>query len=195
MVAEPVPQSASHSPGGGDGLAGESYSASECWRSSEATDHSAAPCGPSAPLLNRDAPENGLSGDPGMDAGTTALAPLRPRRTGPSQFLLKLSDQWGLSQEELVSILGFAPARAAHVASVLGGWAEFGSRDVRDRIVHLYRIRETLDSLLRDLEVEREWLREPHDLLGGRSPMFLLLGGSMEDLLLVREYVDEFGGL
>lgn len=130
-----------------------------------------------------------------MDAGTTALAPLRPRRTGPSQFLLKLSDQWGLSQEELVSILGFAPARAAHVASVLGGWAEFGSRDVRDRIVHLYRIRETLDSLLRDLEVEREWLREPHDLLGGRSPMFLLLGGSMEDLLLVREYVDEFGGL
>ena len=130
-----------------------------------------------------------------MNVGTSVSPPLRPRRTGPSQFLLRLADDWGLSQEDLVSVLGFTPASAAHVASVLGGWAEFRGRDVRDRIVHLYRIRETLDSLLRDLEVEREWLQEPHDLLGGSSPMSLLLGGSMEELLLVREYVDEFGGI
>lgn len=195
MVAEPVPQSTSPSPGGDDGLAGATYSASDCWRSSEVTDRDVARRSRGGSPLGRDAPENGLAGDPGVNAGATALALLRPRRTGPSQFLLKLASQWGLNHEDLVSILGFAPASAAHVASVLGGWAEFGSRDVRDRIIHLYRIRETLDSLLRDLEVEEEWLREPHDLLGGRSPMSLLLGGSMEDLLLVREYVDEFGGL
>ena len=72
--------------------------------------------------------------------------------------------------------------------------ADSHGRDVRDRIAHLFRIRESLHSLFRDLEVENEWLREPHDVLEGKSPMSLMVGGSMEDLLLVKEYVDEIAG-
>lgn len=118
----------------------------------------------------------------------------RSRLPGPIQFVLKLAGSWHLSQDELAGLLGFGPGDAAHAAALLAGRAELQGRDVRDRIAHLFRIRETLYSLFRDLEVENEWLREPHELLAGKSPMSLMVGGSMEDLLLVREYVDEVAG-
>ncbi len=116
------------------------------------------------------------------------------RPSGPIQFALRLGESWCLSQDDLAGLLGFGPGDTAHAAALLRGRAELHGRDVRDRLVHLFRIRETLHSLLRDLEVENEWLREPHELLDGRSPMSLMVGGSMEDLLLVREYVDEVAG-
>ena len=60
--------------------------------------------------------------------------------------------------------------------------------------IFFFHIRATLASLFRDLEVENDWLREPHTLLDEREPLNLLLGGSMEDLLLVKEYVDAAAG-
>ncbi len=122
------------------------------------------------------------------------LRGLPVRVPGPIQFAGKLAGFWGLSQEDLAGLLGFGPEDTAHAAALLTGRAEVHGRDVRDRIAHLFRIRESLHSLFRDLEVENEWLREPHELLEGKSPMSLMVGGSMEDLLLVREYVDEVAG-
>ena len=66
-------------------------------------------------------------------------------------------------------------------------------RDIQDRIAHLFRIHETLSSVFRDPVVENEWLRESHALLDGRTPVSLLLEGSMEGLLLVKEYVELTG--
>ena len=122
----------------------------------------------------------------------TVVSPiLVPRKAGPIQFLWKLKDFWRLDPADLVGLLGFAAEDSGHVQSALNGWTRFRGRDVPDRIPHLFRIRETLHALFQDLDVENEWLREPHDLLQGRSPMSLLLGGAMEDLLLVREYVED----
>ena len=118
----------------------------------------------------------------------------RERLTGPIQFVLKLLEFWRLERRDAVTLLGFGQADAAHVADVLDGLDHFRGRDVRDRIAHLFRIRESLDSLFRDLEVENQWLREPHSLLGGKPPLSMILGGSMEDLLLAREYVDSAAG-
>ncbi len=123
-----------------------------------------------------------------------ALGSPRGRPPGPIQFALKLAGFWRLSQDNLAGLLGFGPGDTAHAGALLTGRAELHGRDVRDRIAHLFRIRESLHSLFRDLEVENEWLREPHELLEGKSPMSLMVGGSMEDLLLVREYVDEVAG-
>ena len=78
--------------------------------------------------------------------------------------------------------------------AVLTGAADLHGRDARDRIAHLFYIRQTLSSLFRDLDVENDWLREPHTLLDEQEPLKLLLGGSMEDLLLVKEYVDAAAG-
>lgn len=116
------------------------------------------------------------------------------RLTGSVQLILKLLEFWRLEPNDAVGLLGFDPSDSDHVAAVLAGNEQFRGRDVRDRLSHLFRIRKTLWSLFRDLDTENEWLREPHALLNDRSPLSLLVGGSMEDLLLAREYVDAAAG-
>jgi len=101
---------------------------------------------------------------------------------------------WSLRRDQVVGLLGFDQSDADHVAAVLDGLETFRGRDVRDRIAYLFAIRATLSSLFRDLGVENEWLREPHWLLHEQSPMALLLKGSIEDLLIVKEYVDTVAG-
>lgn len=118
----------------------------------------------------------------------------RKRLSGPIQFVAKLLEFWRLDETDVVALLGFGPAEKTHVADVFDGLDDFRGRDVKDRIAHLFRIRETLDSLFRNLDVENQWLREPHSSLDGKSPLSLLLGGSMEDILLTRDYVDAAAG-
>ncbi len=118
-----------------------------------------------------------------------------PKRiSGPVQFVLKLLENWHLSRDDAVLLLGFDQEDNGFVQAVLVGAADLHGRDVRDRIAHLFHIRRTLSALFRNLDVENEWLREPHILLDGQEPLKLLLGGSMEDLLLVKEYVDAAAG-
>ena len=116
------------------------------------------------------------------------------RLTGPVRFVLKLMECWGLPRDQVVGLLGFDQCDADHVAAVLDGIETFRGRDVRDRIAYLFAIRATLRSLFRDLDVENEWLREPHSSLRGKSPLALLSNGSAEDLLIVKEYVDTAAG-
>lgn len=115
-------------------------------------------------------------------------------RSGPIQFVMKLLEFWRLGIDEATPLLGFDEGDAPHVNNVLAGRELFRGRDVRDRIAHLFHIRSSLSALFRDLDVENDWLRESHPMLDGESPMALLTGGSMEDLLLVREYVDAAAG-
>ena len=130
----------------------------------------------------------------GSDAGQLSGAEIPARTPGPIQFAARLADFWRLDQEDLAGLLGFGPGDTAYAAELLTGQVALRGRDIRDRIAQLFRIRESLHSLFRDLDVENEWLREPHELLEGKSPMSLMVGGSMEDLLLAREYVDEVAG-
>lgn len=133
--------------------------------------------------------------DVGFDVGNWRSLAFAPKRvSGPVQFLLKLLESWDLRKDDAVPLLGFDAADNGSVQAVLAGTADLHDRDVRDRIAHLFHIRATLSSLFRDLAVENEWLREPHTLLDEREPLKLLLGGSMEDLLLVKEYVDAAAG-
>ena len=123
------------------------------------------------------------------------LSVFAPKRiSGPVQFVLKLLVNWRLSEDDAGLLLGFDAEAKGLVRSILAGAIDLHSRDIRDRIAHLFHIRATLASLFRDLDVENEWLREPHPLLDKREPLKLLLGGSMEDLLLVKEYVDAAAG-
>ena len=130
----------------------------------------------------------------GLAGRSDASQEVKTRHTGPAQFVVKLLDFWKLEPLDAVGLLGFDVADADHVSAVLDGRERFRGRDVRDRIAHLLLIRATLRSLFRDLKVENDWLREPHAMLGRQTPLSLLLGGSMEDLLLVKEYVDTAAG-
>lgn len=116
------------------------------------------------------------------------------RPSGPIQFIAKLLEFWNLDRLDASRLLGFEESDADYVDRILEGTELLRGRDVRKRISHLFWIRKSLRSLFRDLEVENQWLRESHVLLDGRSPMSLLLAGSMDDLELTREYVDTVAG-
>lgn len=117
------------------------------------------------------------------------------RLTGPIQFVRKLMDFWRLDNRDVVRLLGFTPEDFEYISAVLDGRRQLRGRDACDRIAHLFCIRRTLWSLFRNLDVENEWLRERHSMLNGRSPMSLILEGSMEDLLLAREYIESAAGV
>ena len=103
-------------------------------------------------------------------------------------------DYWRVGEAEIARLLGCDPEDIEYVSAILDGRRELRGRDVRDRIANLFHIRRTLWSLFRDLDVENEWLREPHSMLQGSSPLSLMLEGSMENLLLAREYVESAAG-
>ena len=154
------------------------------------------PNDPMIPPRKGGRPKGALPNLSSFHGGTLHEAPgeYSVRLRGPVQFVWKLLEFWRLEAHDAVGLLGFDSEDTDYVSAVLCGLEHFRGRDVRDRISHLFWIRKTLWSLFRDLDVENEWLREPHSMLDDRSPLSLLLGGSMEDLLLTREYVDAASG-
>lgn len=125
---------------------------------------------------------------------STKTSPYRGRITGPVKFVNQLLATWRLEPTSACALLGFEPSRLTYVNDVLQGYETLAGRDAKDRIAHLFQTRKLLSALFRDEAVENEWLREPQDVLKGKTPMDLLLEGSMENLLLVREYVELVAG-
>ena len=124
-------------------------------------------------------------------AGTS---PHRRRSASPIWFVEKLLKTWRLNHDDAVFLLGFEPSDLPYVTDVLAGRAVLRGRDAKDRIAYLLWIRKTLSALHRSEEAENEWLREPQKILDDKAPMNLLLEGSMENLLLVKEYVEATAG-
>lgn len=119
-----------------------------------------------------------------------------PRQlSAPVKLLRKLLATWQLSQTDAVRLLGYDSTDPRPAFDILEGRVEPRGRDVKDRIVCLYQIRKTLDSLLRNEQVENQWLRERHEGLYRDRPMDLLLEGSIENILLVRDYVEATAGM
>lgn len=126
---------------------------------------------------------------------STVLLPSgRERLAGPVQFVKKLLQTWQLNPEDAAPLLGLEPAERPYLSDLLNGHAALRGRDIKDRIVYLFRIRKTLSAVFLSEENENRWLREPHLALDGETPMQRLLEGSMENLLLVKEYVEATAG-
>ena len=109
--------------------------------------------------------------------------------------MARLLKTWELDREVALTLLGLEASQQPYLDDLLEGKAGPAGRDIKDRIAHLTVIRMTLAGLFADETVENAWLREPHRPLEDRAPMALMLEGSMENLLLVREYVDTAAGL
>ena len=91
-------------------------------------------------------------------------------------------------------MLGLESRGMHYVSELLNGHAVLRGTEAEQRIVYLFRIRKTLFALFRDEEVENEWLREPRDALGGKTPLDRLLDGSIESMVLVKELVEAAAG-
>ena len=111
----------------------------------------------------------------------------RGRLTGPVQVVARLAEIWGLDVNQIAIALDYESGR--DVVDLFGGVLTLRGRDRHERIRNLFRIREVLNGLFRDHGVERTWIRETHEQLGGRSVIDLLLTGSMEQMILARRFV------
>ena len=114
---------------------------------------------------------------------------------GPIRLVSKILNTWRLGERERARLLGLGEFDQASIEEFLSGNSTTIRRDTKDRLAYLIQIRSTLFSLFRDESVENEWLREPNEMLEGHSPLDQMLEGSMESLLLVRDFCDEVGGL
>ena len=111
----------------------------------------------------------------------------------PTQLIHKIFETWNLEMRDRATLLGLEESDQWLASEFLAGRAKVAGRDIKDRIAYLILIKTTLYSLFRNEVVENEWLRETHGLLGDRTPLALLLEGSMENMLLVKEFCDEAG--
>ena len=114
--------------------------------------------------------------------------------TAPVKFIRKLMEIWALTESETARLLGFESK--ADVRDLISGAKQFSTRDVKDRVRELLRIRESLHGLFRDIDAEREWLREarPEPGFDSRSALAWLLEGSMANLLMVSQFVQRMVG-
>jgi len=101
---------------------------------------------------------------------------------------------WHLKVDDIVRLLGYEIGDVDYIQDILNGVATLRGRDIKDRIKNLVRIRTLLASVFRDEGAENEWLREPQNELNNLSPLDLLLEGSMDNMLLTKEFVEDMGG-
>lgn len=125
----------------------------------------------------------------------TIAQPKIDRLSGLVQFFLKLIELWRLEEEGACKLLGYELTEIKYVADVLSGVSPLLGRDPKDRIANLFVIRKRLAGLFNNIDVENEWLREKQADLNSKSPLDLLLSGSMENILLIKEFVEHISGL
>ena len=130
-----------------------------------------------------------VSEDPAPPVETPTLT---GRATGPVQFFENLVESWGLDEEASAKLLGFEGT--IELSDLLSGTVSLRGRDTKDRLRHLLEIGFALDSLFRNENSVRMWLREPLGELDGESPLDHLLKGSMEHLLRLRQLVEFLSG-
>lgn len=98
-----------------------------------------------------------------------------------------LSEAWGLSTEEQITLLG-TPGR-----STFFKWKKSGGNlpnDTVERISHLLSIYKALQILLPDHHAADAWVKKDNDFFEGQSALEVMLNGQVADIYRVREYVN-----
>lgn len=114
--------------------------------------------------------------DEAPEAATTAFG-----------IFLALAEKWGLSVDNQLILLG-SPARSTYFK-----WKKDGGQlptDTEERISHLLGIFKALQILFPDPARADAWLSRPNQFFDGRSALDVMLGGTLQDILLVRGYLD-----
>lgn len=107
-------------------------------------------------------------------------------------LLTGLLEKWKLSRKETAILMGYDDERSLN--NLLSGISNLQTRDEKDRIRHLFDIHETLFNIFKNTDDVAEWLREPSKGLDRKKPLEILLEGSMENLLLIKQFVDHLAG-
>jgi hypothetical protein len=99
----------------------------------------------------------------------------------------KLADDWDLSTDEQIVLLG-SPGR-----STFFKWKKSGGNlphDTVERLSHLFGIYKSLQILLPEAQAADRWIKRPNAFFGDRSALDVMLEGHVVDIYKVREYLD-----
>jgi hypothetical protein len=110
--------------------------------------------------------------------------------SAPATAFLNLLERWSLTPGEGATLLG--DSDPALMDDLRSGVAGVASRDRRDRVRYVLDIYTLVNRMLRDPDAERRWIREARVELDGKSLLETLLQGGVEDLILAREFMEDF---
>ena len=127
-----------------------------------------------------------------LQKGSPSASLYKGRVTGPVQVFFKIFDLWKLSKKEGAVLLGLE--NTVHFYNYRSGAKSLSNRDTKDRIRYLFQIHDGLFSLFQDEEAERAWIYGGKQDLEGKSPLEIMLEGSMENILLIKQYVEWISG-
>ncbi|MEO1193277.1 MAG: MbcA/ParS/Xre antitoxin family protein [Pseudomonadota bacterium] len=119
-------------------------------------------------------------------------APLdRKKLSGPAiRTFLRIADQWGLSVDEQMTLLGLTSR------STFFKWKQAGTgtlpKDTLERISYILGIYKALQILLPNEAAADAWVKRPNTapLFAGGSALDRMLSGHVADLYVVRQYLD-----
>jgi Protein of unknown function (DUF2384) len=143
-------------------------------------------------------PEDLPAGPPILDVSRFKPA-RRHQLSGPGlRTFLNIADEWQLSEQERLRVLGF-PARSTFhdwVVKVRKGIDITLSADELIRISAVLGIYKALKIIFSRDEDAARWLRSSNTgpMFGGQAPLVLITAGTQDALMLVRRYLDAWRG-
>ena len=122
-----------------------------------------------------------------------------PREAGEIRGELKIfvetCQRWRLKLKDQVILLGYQSADSIGM-QILNGRVRAHSRDIKDRSGYVIAISIGLGILYGEsIDAENQWLRNPRQILDGKSPLDYMLGGQMIDLITINRMVERERGL
>lgn len=111
---------------------------------------------------------------------------------GEVALFREIMSDWGLNDQQASAILGYKEPTFA--TDLFKGLTSIRQRDAEERLQLVITIAVDLEALYRDYDVIQKWLRKPHELLNGATPLAMATEGSSVDLLKVSEYVEYLSG-
>ncbi len=125
---------------------------------------------------------------------------VRARLAGPGlRTFFGIAQAWSLSVDQQRTLLGGVPTSTYHKwkASAMAKGAVTLSQDQLERISLVLGIYKALRLLLADEAGAERWLTAANTDLpfGGGSPLDRMLRGSIDDLYVVRRYIDAWRGV
>ena len=148
---------------------------------------------------NRPSSSNGAATGPALLSSDRFAPRARERLGAPAlRTFAVISERWGLSEAQRLSILGF-PGRSTYhywLAKARGRKRVLLPVDTLLRISAVLGIHKDLRILFARQEDEGAWLKKPHDapMFGGQPPLSLATNGTQDGLMLVRRYLDAWRG-
>ena len=115
-------------------------------------------------------------------------------RKKATAMVMRMFDNWELQSEERTALLGLAKENRTALAKYKRGEPISNSRDMLERLSHLFAIHKNLRLLYPQREVGYGWMRKPNGAFQSMSPVQVIDRYGFVGLLMVRSYLDRARG-